>query len=151
MMFLFGIMSAVCTGSPRWWFYAGSWVAGCYVLGASSVCFRSLYKFFGQSDVGAGGRNLVCVLSFAYICGWSIFPIVWTVGHSGTGDLSDDALVPLAGLLLQAAAEKRGAQLRPDVRQGGPALAVFPAGDLLHVASIRGASQIDSQPHGRHS
>ena len=91
MMFLFGIMSAVCTGSPRWWFYAGSWIAGCYVLAASSVCFRSLYKFFGQSEAGAGGRKLVCVLSFAYIFGWSIFPIVWTFGHSGTDQLSDQA------------------------------------------------------------
>lgn len=90
-MFLFGIMSGVCTGSPRWWFYAGSWAAGCYVFIASSVCFRSLYKFFGQNDAGAAGRNLVCVLAAAYICGWMIFPVVWTFGHSGTHQLSDQA------------------------------------------------------------
>ena len=90
-MFLFGIMSAVCTGSPRWWFYAGSWVAGCYVFAATSVCFRSLYKFFGQSEAGAGGRNLVLAQSVTYIFGWAIFPIVWTFGHSGAGLLSDEA------------------------------------------------------------
>ena len=44
-----------------------------------------------QQWAGAGGRNLVCALSFAYICGWSIFPIVWTFGHSGINQLSDQA------------------------------------------------------------
>ena len=93
MMFLMGATSGMCKSSSdaRWWFYGASCCAGCYVFIASGVCFRSLYVFFGRSEAGANGRSLVLALSVAFFVGWVIFPIVWTFGHSGTGQLSDDA------------------------------------------------------------
>ena len=92
MMFLMGATSGMCDNSSdaRWWFYGASCSAGLFVFISSAMCVRSLYVHFGSSPSGANGRSLVLLLSACFFVGWVIFLIVWTLGHSGTRQMSDD-------------------------------------------------------------
>ena len=108
MMFLCGATSAMCTAPARWYFYSASVFFGAYVFISSGLCFRSLYQYFqtrqyfGADTSGATGRSLVLWLTACFFLGWVVFPIVWTIGHSGTNHVSDYAcsIVQMFGDLL---------------------------------------------------